>query len=125
MGKAQRGQREFTREQQLRHENDRLKRTVQQLRKQIARLDLDRFGHMKEIIEKHCNEENQESGRNVLEALKKAWACKEPGCDGYLEIFLYNKLDKTYYFRRCCKCDHRTKSQPYDKNVQGILKDSK
>lgn len=124
MGKSRRGSREISREQKLVHENKRLKREVSSLRKQLARLDLDRFTNVRELIEESYTAGQTSAGTEVIETLKKTWACKECN-EGYLEIILYNKLSDTWYYRKCTSCNHRTKSQKYDPNrVEGIIKES-
>lgn len=125
MGKTKRGDKEFTREQKLVQENRVLKRQVASLRKQLARVDLDRYGQLKQTIEQHYQEDKTQEGLDILEKVKKEWACQEVNCDGYLEIILYNKIDSTWYYRKCTSCPHRTKSQKYSPEVKGIIKDSK
>lgn len=123
MGKSMRGSKEYSREQKLAHENKRLKRELSQLRKQLARLDLDRFDSIREILEEHSEEDKPQTSQEFLENLKKTWACNENGCQGYLEIILYNKIDNVWYYRKCVNCSHRTKSQKYDPlRVKGIIK---
>lgn len=125
MGKSRRGSKEFSREQKLIHENKRLKREVSQLRKQLARIDLDRYDTVKGIIEQHYAQEREEEGKEILENLKKEWACRQ--CeDGHLEIFLYTKVDTTWYYRICSnapRCKNRTKAQRYTPDVKGIKKE--
>lgn len=123
MGKSRRGNREFTREQKLLNENKKLKRENAQLRKQVARMDLDRFDSAKELIEEHY-QEDMVSGQEILDNLKKTWACKECS-DGHLEIFTYNKVGKVWYYRICSNaptCRNRTTAQPYSPNVKGIIR---
>lgn len=124
MGKSKRADREFGREKRLSHENAKLKKEIGRLRKILARVDLDKYGQLKETIDRHCSEESQESGRNLLERLKEEWRCTgTPGCEGYLEIFIFNKIDNSWYYRKCNSCLHRTKSQKYDPDkVKGIVK---
>ena len=125
MSKNTRGIKEFTREQKLSKENRQLKQELKHLRKQIARLDGDRF----ETLRQMCadNEESQRFQESIpnsnTEALKKDWACNGVGCTGYLEISLYSKLGQTYYFRKCNNCSNRTKGKRYDsESVKGIIK---
>lgn len=126
MGKSKKSDREFTREQRLVYENRLLKRQVSSLRKELARIDLDRYTNLKETIEQHYQEDRAQEGKDILEKVKKEWRCNgTPGCEGFLEIFLFTKIDSTYYYRRCNCCPHRTKSQKYTPEVKGILKDSK
>lgn len=127
MGKARINKYGNTKEQELIHENQQLKRTISSLRKRLARIDLDRYDTIKEMIQEHYKEEKADQGKEILENLKKTWACKK--CEeGYLEIFLYNRGDSTYYYRICSNapdCLNRTKSQPYiETNVKGIIRNN-
>lgn len=126
MGKTQRGEREYSREQQLLYQNKKLKREISSLRKQLARTNLDKFSSAKDLIEKHYQDDKGKEGQDIIEKLKKEWACREPNCAGYLEIFTYTKMDQIWYFRRCNSpvCAHRTKSQLYTPEVRGIRKET-
>ena len=120
------GHKELDQIQTLRKENDKLKRQISSLRKQLARIDLDRYGQVKTIVEEHlAQEEQQESTENMLKKLKEAWKCHN--CkDGYLEIFTYNKINETWYRRECTNCSHTTKAQRYSPDkVQGIVREEK
>lgn len=123
MGKSRRGDKERSREQELKYENQKLRREISSLRKQLARIDLDRYVHVKTIVEEHyAQEEVEQNTQDMLASLKNKWQCNECG-HGYLEINLYTRLDGTFYYRKCNNCDHRTKSQKYDENtVTGIMK---
>jgi len=124
VGKTKRSDKEFTEKQRLVQENRVLKRQVAALRKELARIDLNRYGDLKETIEKHYQDDRHQEGQDILERLKQEWKCNQPECLGYLEIFVYNKLETPWYFRKCSNlnCGHRTKSQIYTSNVKGILK---
>lgn len=122
MGKTTRGHKEFSREQQVLHENKALKREIARLRKELARIDLDRYSQVKDMIEKSYQMEEELEGKKILKKLKKDWKCHE--CErGHLEIFCYNRPDSTWYYRQCNNCSHRTKSQRYTPGIEGILKD--
>jgi hypothetical protein len=108
--------------QKIKKENDKLKRQIASLRKELARVDLDRYTNLKQTIEQHYQEDSRQEGLDILEKVKKEWACKEPGCSGYLEIFLFNKINATHYYRKCNCCSNRTKSQKYTPEVKGIVK---
>jgi hypothetical protein len=123
MGKTRRGHKEYSREQQLIHENKRLKRELGALRKQLARIDLDRYDGIKELIEKSYQLEEELEGRQILEKLKERWRCRECA-RGFLEIIIYNRPDSTCYYRQCNVCSHRTKSQRYSPSVPGIIKEN-
>lgn len=122
MGKTRHGRNEKARVQELNYENQRLKRENDQLRKQLARIDLDRYGQLKKTIRKHEKEEEKKQTNDILEKLRQEWACHEPECGGFLEIFLYNKQSETWYFRKCNApgCKNRTTSKKYDPSVKGI-----
>lgn len=127
MGKARTDRHGYTREQRLIQENRVLKRQISSLRKQIARIDLDRYDSVKEMIQEHYTEDKEEQGREILENLKKSWACRECA-DGYLEIFVFNKGKSTIYYRICSNapaCMNRTKSQEYTPTVKGIMRKGK
>lgn len=110
--------------QRLKKENEKLKRQVSALRKQIARVDLDEYNNVKELLEKHYEEDKQEEREDLLEKIKEEWKCRQ--CpDGYLEIVLYTKQNDPWYFRKCNCCANRTKAQKYNPNVKGVLKDEK
>lgn len=122
MGKSRRGSKEFSREQALVHENKKLKRTISTLRKQLARIDLDRYEHIKNTLENHyLEEEERETTKTVLNRLRAQWKCRS--CpDGVLEIVLYTRAGNTQYFRQCNCCSNRTKSQTYTDSVSGLHK---
>jgi len=124
VSKNTRGVKEFTREQRLSKENKQLKRELNHLRKQIARLDVDRFETMKRLSDQDESErfeENVGSVNSNIEDLKKEWSCR--ACEsGWLEITIYSKVGETFYFRKCSNCFKRTKGQRYTANVRGIIK---
>lgn len=126
MGKNTRGNKEYSRLQEVLHENNRLKKEISRLRKQLARLDLDRHSYVRDIIEEHYAKEDQEAtAEQLLKKLKEEWRCHS--ClEGHLEIVMYSKLGIPWYFRRCSNlnCGHRTKSQPYSDKVRGIKKET-
>ena len=122
MSKNHRAVKEYTREQRLIKENERLKREVAKYRKLLARLDLDRYSTIKDMIEEHQAEDNQQKTLELLESLKEIWKCRDCS-EGYLEIIVYSKVGNPWYFRSCNSCKKRTKSQPYDESrVKGIIK---
>lgn len=127
MGKSRTDRHGHTREQKLWYENQQLKKKVSSLRKQLARIDLDRYDTIKEMIQEHYVEEKADQGKAILENLKKTWACKS--CeDGFLEIFVYNRGGSTWYYRICSNaplCMNRTKSQEWNNSVKGIARKDK
>ena len=127
MGKARTNSRGFTMEQRLKQENQQLKKEVASLRKQLAHLDLDRLGVVQEMIEENYQGAKAEEGQTILKSLKKSWACHECA-DGTMEIFTYNRGDKTFYYRICCNapgCINRTLPQVYHPGIKGIMRKDK
>lgn len=124
MGKSRIDRKGYTREQRLLKENQILKRDLAAIRKRLARIELQgRYENVKEAVEDHEKNMGLPTTQDLLESLKKEWACKE--CkEGYLEIFLYNKLSDTWYYRACNSCPNRTQSKKYSKEVKGIIKNS-
>ena len=123
MSRSTRGDKEYTRLQEALHENKKLKRENASLRRQLARIDLDRHSYVRDIIDEHMNEEEQESStKDMLASMKNEWRCESCG-EGFLEIHLYTRRDGTFYFRKCNNCPHRTVGQRYIRDkVKGIMK---
>jgi hypothetical protein len=124
MGRSRVDRKGYTREQRLLKENQVLKRELAAIRKRLARIELQgRYENVKEAIEDHEKNSGLPTTQNLLESLKEEWKCRD--CqEGYLEIFLYNKISDTWYYRKCNSCSNRTKSKKYSKDVKGIIKDS-
>lgn len=110
--------------QKLKRENKNLRDSISKLRKQLARIDLDRYSQVRDIVEEHLAEETQEiSAQDMLKSMKNQWQCHDCGV-GHLEIHLYTRADGTFYYRLCNNCPNRTKSQKYDPDkVKGIIKE--
>lgn len=127
MGKSKRSSKEYSREQKLIHENQKLKREIGRLRKELARADLDRYDSVKEVIDQHDQEDTPQSGKEILSKMRQEWACKEDNCTGFLEIFTYNKVGSTWYYRICSnapRCKNRTKAQKYSPDVKGPMRET-
>jgi cell division septum initiation protein DivIVA len=127
MGKSRTDKYGNTREQSLIQENRTLKRMISSLRKQLARLDVDRINIAKEVIQECYKEGKEEEGKEILENLKKIWTCHK--CqEGHMEIFIFNRGPDTIYYRICSNapnCLHRTKAKIYTANVKGIMRKDK
>jgi hypothetical protein len=124
VGKTRIGRKEYNRVQEFKYEIQRLKKENDTLRKRLARIDLDEYGQLNKTIKKHQKQEKKQQPNDILEKLRQEWKCNETGCGGFLEIFLYNKLNDTWYFRKCNEsgCKNRTKSKKYTPDVKGIIK---
>lgn len=119
MGKTRRGQKEQDQLDKLKRENKRLKRNISSLRKQIARIDLDRYHNIRELLDKYEIEEREEELQRQEELAKEEWKCHDCGRD-YLRLVIFNRRDGTFYFRKCFTCNKRTKTQKYHDKVKGI-----
>lgn len=122
MGKTRNGARELARVKELSYENKQLKAENDMLRKRLARIKLDEYGQLKKTIKKHYKKEEAKQGNDILDKVRQEWKCHD--CPkGFLEIFIYNRANETYYYRTCNECDNRTKAQKYDPQiVKGIIK---
>lgn len=128
MSKSRKDRYGNTSEQSLKHENEKLKKVIAQLRKTLARIDLDRYSNVRDIVHDYYQKEDAEKfaakEKESLESLKREWHCNN--CNiGYLEIILISKMNELHYYRKCTDCSHRTKLQKYNKNVRGIIKKPK
>jgi len=104
-----------------RKELDDLQRAI---RKQLKRIDLDRYHDLRDLVEKQYREDEEiTNDTNNEKKLKEAWRCHR--CiEGYLKILLIPRLDGIYYLRKCSsdECKNRTKMKRYDKaKVTGII----
>lgn len=125
MGKARRGDKELSREQELKYENQKLRREVSSLRKQLARIDLDRYSHVRDMIEEHLSDnEAILTVEDLSNSMKNEWKCHK--CDqGHLEIYKYPRGPGEAYYRICSRapaCTNRTISQPWTPSVKGIMR---
>ncbi len=123
MSKNTRAEKEYTREQKLVNENKQLKRELAKLRKMLARIDLDRYSTIKDMLQEHEMKDKLDKTEPLLSSLKEEWKCHD--ClEGYLEIVIFSKVGDLWYFRACNSCQKRTKSQKYTPEVRGLIKKS-
>lgn len=125
MGKGSRnnrGHKEFSEIQRLKHEIQKLKRENSRLQKILDRVDIERFNSLKELVSIQAKEARAEENVKSLEKLKQKWICFECGV-GYLRLKIFPKWDGDYYYRACSneECSHKTTAQKYTDNVEGIL----
>ena len=117
--KISRNDAELTAVQKLRHENDRLKKQISKLRKQLSRIDIDRYTNLKEMIEAHTSQDEAYDKTEELLQLKKKWICHSCGED-YLRVVIVPRADGMFYFRRCISCQYKTKLKKSDSEIEGI-----
>lgn len=114
--KQQRGDKsDFTLEERLKKENKKLKREVAKLRNLLARVDLERYENLKELVDQQRLEEKLEKARRRKEV--KKWKCHE--CEeGHMQLMIFNRKDGVFYYRTCTSCNHRTRMKKYHKDVE-------
>ena len=114
---------EQTINQKLKYENQKLKRQLERLRKQLARVDLEVFTNIKEAMEAQCREdiefETEQKHRDDESSIKKQWLCNNCGED-YLRLVIVQRLDGSFYFRKCPACKNKTRLKPFTSDVKGL-----
>lgn len=117
MKRKNHNEKELDQLQKLKHENAKLKRQVSTLRKQLARIDMDRYQELREASE--ISDTAEQDSKGYVEMLKKEWECHE--CkNGYLKITLVSQRDRLMYYRSCTNCGNRTRLKTYTDDVKGI-----
>lgn len=101
--------------QKYKIENRKLKHTISQLRKQISRIDLDRFQNLKDKLDSLDRLEAEEAAKERgIESDKRweCWTCRT----GTLRVHVIEKPTGSIYNRVCDNehCGHRTKFQKLD-----------
>ena len=110
---------EFDLLQRLKYDNEKLKRQNKTLRKQLQRVDIDRYENLKNIIHKHCAEDLEEELKSEHKKLMKQWECRE--CEeGFLKLYTISRRDGVFYYRKCTECSNRTPTKPYTDKIEGI-----
>lgn len=118
--KTKRADKEFDLLEKLKHENKRLKRNLEALRKQLERVDFERYSNLQELVDKQHREEEALREEISNEKLKEKWSCFCCG-KGFLYLKIFNHPVKgVMYYRACNICEHRTKMQLYTTEVQGL-----
>jgi len=120
MGKNRKySMKEYDELQRLKQENKKLKRNISALRKQLQRIDLDRYENLRELLYKQDNEDLEDKIKKERQKVKKEWECYE--CrQGFMKIHTISRRDGLRYYRKCTNCDNRTKLKPYNEKVEGI-----
>lgn len=105
--------------QRLRHENQKLRKTISSLRKQMSRVDIDRYQSLKEDLEELEAQDSSLDLKQQHEDLKKKWLCHKCKED-HLRIIMIPRLDGLFYIRKCGSCNNRTKLKKYTDEVEGV-----
>ena len=122
MGRGHRGSRsdsELDEMQRFKLENQKLKKQIAKLRKELSRIDIDRYSNLKDMLEAQAAEDSNFDGVFELEKLKKKWNCNS--CDkDYLRLIMVPRFDGLFYMRKCPSCEYRTKLKKYSDGVDGL-----
>lgn len=118
--RTRRSSRDYDLVDKLKHENQKLKKEISSLRKQLARVDFDRYSNLQQLVDKQRKEAELTEDSKKLEQLKKKWECWGCGKD-HLKIIIWDHPVKgVMYYRKCFTCDHRTEMKPYNDKIEGI-----
>jgi ATP-dependent exoDNAse (exonuclease V) beta subunit len=121
MGRSHKGQSdtELSEIRRLKLENQKLKKQMGKLRKQLARIDIDRYSNLRDMLEAQAAEDGGFDAQVELEELKQKWLCHECKED-YLRVIIVPRADGLFYMRKCASCSHRTKLKKYTDEVDGL-----
>lgn len=99
-------------------ENEKLKRKINRLRKELARTDIEKLAELDEIADiQERKEKEKQDKRREEEKYRKKWLCHDCGKD-ILKLVIISRPDGLFYLRRC-SCGKKTKLQKYTENVEG------
>jgi predicted RNase H-like nuclease (RuvC/YqgF family) len=119
MGRKNRNcDKEFSDMQRLKAENKALKRQLSKVRKQIARMEIERV-ERENLLEEEERRVREVSKEKLTKELEEKWKCKSCEVD-VMRLKIYSRLDGIFYFRKCDTCGNRTKSKEYHDEVEGI-----
>lgn len=105
--------------QKIKRENDKLKKQVSSLRKQLARIDINRYENLQDLIHKYDKQEVEENIKNDAKTQENRWKCHK--CDsGILILKIFERADGIVYYRKCNGCPNKTTLKKWDESVEGI-----
>lgn len=99
----------------LKLENQKLRRQVSALRKQLSRASTDE--NNKELLEAQDRQDQEFEVEVAKKKLFDKWKCKVCGKDS-LRVVMFGRPDGDFYFRRCPTCNNKTRMKRY---VEGKL----
>ena len=104
--------------QRLRTENASLKRQLSRIRKQLARDQSDRFSDVDDALRAQIREDEAFDEIAKQQKLIEHWRCFK--CDNdYLRLIIIERPDGGFYFRKCPRCENRTRLKPLSDSVEG------
>lgn len=102
-------------------ENKQLKKEISQLRKQLQRIDVDRWQNVKDLLDSQDRKEQEQALKKQEAEDLKQWECFD--CrTGTLRITMIERRDGAWYFRKCDRCEKRTSLKKYTPDVKGPKK---
>jgi len=105
--------------QKVKRENDKLKKQISSLRKQLARIDINRYENLQDLMQKFDKIEVEDDLKLSKKAKEKKWKCFN--CEeGILRLKVFERPDGIFYLRKCDCCDNRTKLKKWNKDIDGI-----
>lgn len=117
MGRSKFSDRENTLIDKYKKENARLKEQISKLRKQISRLDLDRYQNIKDLVDQFESAKAEDEKLEHAEQIKKLWECHNCHED-YLRMVTIERRDGVFYFRKCGHCNNRTETKKLTKDTK-------
>lgn len=103
--------------QRVVQENKKLKGQISQLRKQMSRIDVDRFQNLKDLLDAQDREEQEEAAVKREQTMERDWRCWQ--CpSGTLRLTVLERRDGVFYYRKCDGCPKKTRLQPYSNKVK-------
>ena len=118
MKRQRRSSKELKEVQVLKQENRKLRRQIGKLRKVIARIDVEQYQFLKDLLESQAQEDTEHIKKAEQQRIEDKWKCHEHGCDGGVLRFIpVTRQDGTFYFRKCDNCGKRTKLKKFTDGV--------
>jgi DNA-directed RNA polymerase subunit RPC12/RpoP len=114
---------EVNENKKLKLQNQALRRQIQTLRKELNKIDIDRYQYLKDLVQSQAKKDEQVETTITLNKLKDKWECFTCGKD-FLRLVIIPKADKLYYMRRCPTCLYKTRLKPYTDSIEGLTDDA-
>jgi hypothetical protein len=119
MARSTRAGKEFTELQEIKRKNQKLQRQISALRKQLSRIDVDRYQELRKLVDQQEAEDRAEECAIIAQKVDKAWKCWNCA-EGTLRPVFIERRDKTVYWRACDYCKKRTKTKTCD-SKEGVI----
>lgn len=100
-------------------EISRLRKQISSLRKQLSRTDVDNYQNVMELLNSHDKQNEQASEEQLVRKVEQKWKCNTCNIDS-LRIFMLDRIDGMFYFRKCPNCNHKTRLKKLSSIVEGL-----